>query len=101
MADRTVRLNQTIEWVCDGASDTLTVANLSPLLRSGIQCETDFSMVSATVTAILPSGITKVVTVTSGDENVALIGEKFFMSSLEFTNIAAGTYTVRFAQALV
>jgi hypothetical protein len=98
MADLTVKLNQTTEWTCAGTSDVLTCSDLSQALRGGVQCETEFDMSGATVTITLPSVITKTVTVASDDDNAALIGDGFSLASIAMTNIAAGTYTVRFSQ---
>lgn len=97
MADLTVRLNQTLEWTCAGTSDVLTCSDLSQPLRTGVQCETDFSMATATVTVTLPSGITKTVTVAAADANCALIGKDFQISAISITGVSAGTYTVRFS----
>lgn len=98
MADLTAKINQSYEWVCAGTSDTLTCDDVAAQVRNGVQCETDFSMATATVTVTLESGVTKTVTVAADDANVALIGKDFSMSAIAMTNIAAGTYTVRFSQ---
>lgn len=91
------KINQTKSWVCAGTSDTLTCSDISQI-RNGVQIESSVSLATATVTVTTPTGITKVVTVASGDANVALIGKDFLMSQIVISNCPAGTHTVRFSQ---
>lgn len=98
MADLIARINQTVEWVCAGTSDVLSCTDVSKQVRNGLQYETDFSMATATITVTLESGVTKTVTAETADANVGLIGKDFAMSAVSVTNVAAGTYTVRFSQ---
>lgn len=98
MADLTARINQTYEWVCAGTSDVLSCTDIAEQVRNGVQYETDFDMSAATITVTMESGVTKTVTPAAAEDNVGLIGDGFSMSAISVTDVAAGTYTVRFSQ---
>lgn len=99
MADTIAKLNQVKTWVSTGTGDTITCYDISSEIRNGVQIDTTgFDVDTATITVTTKGGAVKVANAPASSGQACLTGDKWSMSTISLSGIAAGTYTVRFGQ---
>lgn len=99
MASITAKLNIETSWTSAGTSDTVTITDIDPTRRDGVQIElAGFDLEDATIVVTTEAGAQKTVAPVAGTGEIALIGEGFSMTQIVLSNVTAGTRNIRFSQ---